>query len=191
MICLATILLSSFCAQASFGSIYLPAYICNCKDYATLRSWPSPKASALERVYLGECVTILSREYHNDKDMDFVLVETEDGQAGYVWLNCVRLIDIEHGGDDYDHDYGYGYVTLKDADLHSNLRTGPGIDYPSIGYLFGGEKVPYLGRKDKAKNGRIWYCCEVDDTTCWVSSRVADLYLCLLHADRLTGEDGI
>jgi len=176
MICLATILLSSFCAQASFGSIYLPAYICNCKDYATLRSWPSPKASALERVYLGECVTILSREYHNDKDMDFVLVETEDGQAGYVWLNCVRLIDIEHGGDDYDHDYGYGYVTLKDADLHSNLRTGPGIDYPSIGYLFGGEKVPYLGRKDKAKNGRIWYCCEVDNTTCWVSSRVADLY---------------
>ena len=168
------ILLSSFCAQADFSSCFIDARICNCKQYATLRSWPSPNAPEIKKVYLGEEVTILSREAHKDSDMDFVFVETLDYEVGYIWLNCIMAIGVE-GDEDYGGDIGYGYITAKN-NLHSNLRSGPGLNYPAIAYLFGGEAIPYLGRKEKDKDGRVWYCCEVDDTVCWISSKVADLY---------------
>ena len=163
----------SFCAHADFSGCFIDARICNCKQYATLRSWPSPNAPAVKKLYLGEEVTILSREAYKDSDMDFVFVETQGYDVGYVWLNCIQAIAVE-GDEDYGNDIGYGYLTSRD-NLHSNLRSGPGTNYPAIAYLFGGEAVPYLGRYEKDRSGRVWYCCKVDDEVCWVSSKVVDL----------------
>ncbi len=167
------ILLSSLCAQAEFTACFRDARIYNVKEYATLRSRPSPKAPALRKLYLGDRVTIISREAYKADDMDFVCVETKDYEVGYVWLNCIQATGFEY--DEYNQrDIGYGYLISSEG-LHSNLRTGPGTNYPAIGYLFGGEAAPYLGRYEKDRSGRVWYCCRVDDMVCWISSKVVDL----------------
>ena len=128
------ILLSSLCAQAEFTACFRDARIYNVKEYATLRSRPSPKAPA---------------------------------------LRIILILNIEY--DEYNQrDIGYGYLISSEG-LHSNLRTGPGTNYPAIGYLFGGEAAPYLGRYEKDRSGRVWYCCRVDDMVCWISSKVVDL----------------
>lgn len=169
------LLLSSLCAQADFSACFIDARICNCKQYATLRSWPSPNASAIRKLYLGERVTILSRDAYKSGDMDFVCVETKDYDVGYVWLNCIQAISFDYDDEYNRRDIGYGYLISREG-LHSNLRTGPGTNYPAIGYLFGGEAAPYLGRYERDRSGRVWYCCIKDDMVCWISSRVVDLW---------------
>ena len=174
-LCIIMVLMSMIVACAEFPECYFDAHIYNCNEFVTLRSRPSTKAAELEKLYLGEEIQILSREPHPDGDWDFILVESMAGRIGYVLLNYVMLNHDSWYYSQLDDTYGIGFgtVTSKDSEYHSNLRSGPGTKYDSIGYLFGGEAVPYLGRKEKDKNGREWYCCEVDGQACWISSKVA------------------
>jgi len=176
-ICIIMVIMSTLCALADFPDYVIPAYIYNCKEYVTLRSWPSTKAPALERVYLGEEINLLSRHVNREGDADFVLIETQHN-VGYVLLNYIELF---RGNDWYllmqedTWGIGYGTITAKDPYYHTVLRSGPGIDYKALGYLFGGEVISYLGRSEKDSNDRVWYCCELDDTVCWVSSKYVKL----------------
>ena len=65
------------------------------------------------------------------------------------------------------------------------LRTGPGTDYTALGYLFGGEVIPYLGTSQKDRSGRVWYCCMLDGTTCWISSKYTKLVLLIYQLIQL------
>ena len=53
----------------------------------------------------------------------------------------------------------------------SNVRTGPGLGYKSIGVLHRGEDARYLGKTAVDDRGVVWYKILYDDREAWVSSR--------------------
>jgi len=174
-LCIALSLLFSCSALAAFDDCMMSAIIYNCKDYVSLRSWPSTSAPVLERVYLGEEVTLLSRAMNREGNADFVLVET-DRNVGYILIQYIHaIIDDYYYVQQDNYGIGYGTVTSKDPNYHTVLRTGPSTDYSALGYLFGGEVIPYLGTSQKDRSGRVWYCCSLDGTTCWISSKYTKL----------------
>ena len=60
---------------------------------------------------------------------------------------------------------------IEGASGKSNVRTGPGLDYRSIGVLHVGERAPYLGSSATDDRGVKWYKISWDGTKAWVSSR--------------------
>ena len=52
----------------------------------------------------------------------------------------------------------------------SNVRTGPGKQYKSIGTLHRGESAKYLGRTSTDERGVVWYAIRWDGHDAWVSS---------------------
>ena len=53
----------------------------------------------------------------------------------------------------------------------SNVRTGPGLHYKSIGVLHRGEEARYLGKTSTDERGVLWYKIEWNGRSAWVSSR--------------------
>ena len=53
----------------------------------------------------------------------------------------------------------------------SNVRTGPGLGYKSIGVLHRGEEARYLGKTSTDDRGVVWYKIEWNGRNAWVSSR--------------------
>ena len=53
----------------------------------------------------------------------------------------------------------------------SNVRTGPGLSYKSIGVLHKGEEAKYLGKSARDDRGVVWYKIDWKGRNAWVSSR--------------------
>ena len=53
----------------------------------------------------------------------------------------------------------------------SNVRTGPGLGYRSIGVLHVGEDAKYLGKTSTDDRGVVWYKIRFNGRDAWVSSR--------------------
>ena len=56
-----------------------------------------------------------------------------------------------------------------------NVRTGPGLDYASLGYLTEGDMVTYKGESRKDYRGVTWYKVNFGGRTGWVSSKYSKL----------------
>ena len=52
----------------------------------------------------------------------------------------------------------------------SHVRTGPGLDYKSIGVLHRGEDAKYLGETSVDDRGVLWYKIRWNGRSAWVSS---------------------
>ena len=52
----------------------------------------------------------------------------------------------------------------------SNVRTGPGRDYKSIGVLHKDEDAKYLGKTSTDERGVVWYKIRYNGRDAWVSS---------------------
>ena len=63
---------------------------------------------------------------------------------------------------------GTKYITGDSG--KSNVRTGPGRDYRSIGVLHRGEDARYLGKTATDERGVVWYKIRWDGRDAWVSS---------------------
>ena len=59
---------------------------------------------------------------------------------------------------------------IEGDDGKSHIRTGPGLDYKSIGVLHRGEDARYLGETSIDDRGVIWYKIRWDGRNAWVSS---------------------
>ena len=69
--------------------------------------------------------------------------------------------------------YASTYVHLTGSE---NVRTGPGLEYSSIGSAHKGSTLPYLGTTSVPDSrGYVWYLVSFSNTTGWVSSRYANL----------------
>ena len=53
----------------------------------------------------------------------------------------------------------------------SNVRTGPGREYRSIGVLHRDEDARYLGKTSTDERGVVWYKIRWDGRDAWVSSK--------------------
>ena len=60
---------------------------------------------------------------------------------------------------------------IEGDDGKSNVRTGPGLQYKSIGVLHIGEEAKYLGKTATDDRGVLWYKIRWNGRDAWVSSR--------------------
>ena len=81
-------------------------------------------------------------------------------------INAVELNDEEleqvSGGK-------HSYITGDNG--KSNVRTGPGLKYRSLGVLHKGESARYLHETAIDDRGVMWYKVRFNGNTAWVSSR--------------------
>ena len=78
-------------------------------------------------------------------------------------MNIVELND--------DELEGVSGGTKIQATGNVNVRTGPGLDYRSIGTLSKGDKVTYEGSSKKDNRGVRWYCIKFHGGSGWISSK--------------------
>ena len=60
---------------------------------------------------------------------------------------------------------------IEGDDGKSNVRTGPGLDYKSIGVLHRGDDARYLHETAIDERGVLWYMIRWNGHKAWVSSR--------------------
>ena len=65
-------------------------------------------------------------------------------------------------------------IVATSGDTH--IRTGPGLDFTSIGVLHRGQGLYYTGYFSIDSRGVAWYEVYLDYSTAWVSSRYTTLY---------------
>jgi len=59
---------------------------------------------------------------------------------------------------------------IEGDDGKSFIRTGPGLDYKSVGVLHRGEDAKYLGETSIDDRGVLWYKIRWNGHSAWVSS---------------------
>ena len=62
----------------------------------------------------------------------------------------------------------HSYIEGDDGKCY--VRTGPGLDYKSIGVLHRGEDAKYLGETSVDDRGVLWYKIRWNGRSAWVSS---------------------
>ena len=80
-------------------------------------------------------------------------------------INAVELNDTELEGV-----VGGKHTYISGDDGKSNVRTGPGRDYKSIGVLHRGEDARFLGDTASDERGVVWYKIRWNGRDAWVSS---------------------
>ena len=77
---------------------------------------------------------------------------------------------VELGDDDLEEVSGGSQKYIVGDDGKSNVRTGPGRDYHSIGTLHRGDEAKYLGKTATDERGVVWYKIRWKGRDAWVSS---------------------
>lgn len=85
---------------------------------------------------------------------------TENGN--FFELSDVELEDVTGGKT-------HTYITGDDG--KSNVRTGPGLKYKSLGVLHVDESARYLHETSTDDRGVVWYKIKWNGREAWVSSR--------------------
>lgn len=67
-------------------------------------------------------------------------------------------------------------TTVMGVGGDSNIRSGPGLDYPVLGALPEGGTAVFLGGVSYDSRGVAWYQISWDGGSAWVSSRFTSLY---------------
>lgn len=153
------------------------AEVVNCKTGVSLRSQPSTRASLLCEVPLGALVQVYGNAAWSGNDRWFVEA-SYNGQRGYI---CVEYLDIllpESLSYNLDYLHGLdGTVSAVNRGTDLILRDGPGTNYDSLGLLFGGEVLGYLGEAKRDSSGTCWYHCSHYGEPCWISAKYTALTL--------------
>lgn len=66
---------------------------------------------------------------------------------------------------------GKTHTYIEGDDGKSNVRTGPGKGYKSLGVLHIGEEARFLGETEYDERGVLWYMIKWNGREAWVSSR--------------------
>lgn len=153
------------------------AEVVNCTTGVSLRGGPSTKAALLAEVPLGSQVTLYSNAAWLGNERWFVEA-SYNGQRGYI---CVEYLDaILPESLRYQREYLKGLegtVSAVNPGSDLILRDGPGSDHESLGLLFGGEVLGYLGEAKKDASGTCWYHCSHYGEPCWISAKFTALTL--------------
>lgn len=151
------------------GTIYATAN-------AYVRSGPGLNYSQLTGMYTGDSATYLGNTSYDSRGVAWYNVSF-NGYTGWVSSAYTSLNgSFSYSAPAYNGgSYTYGsYVVGTSGD--SNVRTGPGLGYSSIGGLSQGESAPYLGDTSVDERGVAWYNISYNGRSAWVSSRYTTLY---------------
>lgn len=86
-------------------------------------------------------------------------------------INELNLNVTELSDEDLEAVSGGKTRYIEGDDGKSNVRTGPGLGYKSIGVLHRGEDAKYLGKTATDDRGVVWYKIRFKGRDAWVSSR--------------------
>jgi len=119
---------------------------------STLRLWTVLDGQPVlhsQREYAGQSGEISREVYLDDRDFD---VDADSGDTG-------------HGGT----------VKVREASLRSNVRTGPGLGYDTIGELTGSTELEFLNETSIDDRGVTWYKVRFKGRDGWVSEKYTKL----------------
>lgn len=142
---------------------------------ANVRSGPGLGYSLLDAMSTGDYATFLGNTAYDGRGICWYNVQF-NGKTGWVSSAYTTVTGSSSGSNfSYSGSATYGsYVKGTSGD--SNVRTGPGLGYASIGCLYQGCTATYLGNTSVDERGVAWYYVNVNGTTGWVSSRYTTLY---------------
>lgn len=128
----------------------------------SLRTGPGLCYSELDTLSYGERALYLGNYCYDDRGVEWYNVQFQ-GVSGwvssvYAYLSTQRMNWVEGS-------------TGK-----SNVRTGPGLDYKSLGTLHKGEAATFLGNTSIDDRGVVWFNICFNGKNSWVSSRYTVLY---------------
>ncbi len=141
------------------------AWVCATAN-ANVRSGPGLGYALLDAMEEGEYAAFLGNTAYDSRGVCWYNVKF-DGSTGWVSSAYTKVTGTAS-------DVYYGYVMATGGD--SNVRTGAGLGYSSIGCLYEGESAAYLGNSMTDARGVLWYQISFDGRSAWVSSRYTTLY---------------
>lgn len=156
----------SFTENYSAGSVYATAN-------AYVRSGPGLTYTQLTGMETGSYATYLGNTSYDSRGVAWYNISF-NGYTGWVSSAYTTL----SGGYTSDFFGGFtstygSYVVATNGD--SNVRSGPGLGYTSIGGLSLGDSAPYLGDSSVDERGVTWYNISYNGRSAWVSSRYTSL----------------
>lgn len=161
------------------GNYYTGGYAAG-SVYATgnayVRSGPGLNYSQLTTMSSGNYATYLGNTSYDSRGVAWYNVSF-NGYTGWVSSTYASLNgSYSYSAPSYSGSYStYGsYVVGTSGD--SNVRTGPGLGYTSIGCLYQGQSASFLGNTSIDERGVAWYNVSFNGSTGWVSSRYTTLY---------------
>ena len=159
---------NSYSSYSNAGSVYATAN-------AYVRSGPGLNYTQLTGMTTGDYATYLGNTSYDSRGVAWYNVSF-NGYTGWVSSAYTSLSGYASYTPSYSSSYSsYGsYVVGTSGD--SNVRSGPGLGYSSIGGLSEGESAPYLGETSVDERGVAWYNISYNGRSAWVSSRYTTLY---------------
>ena len=159
---------NSYSSYYDAGSVYATAN-------AYVRSGPGLNYTQLTGMTAGDYATYLGNTSYDSRGVAWYNVSF-NGYTGWVSSAYTSLSGYASYTPSYSSNYSsYGsYVVGTSGD--SNVRSGPGLGYSSIGGLSEGESAPYLGETSVDERGVAWYNISSNGRSAWVSSRYTTLY---------------
>ena len=152
-----------------------------------VRSGPGLDYDTIGGVGAGSTLPWTGGTLLDNRGVTWYCVEFLDGE-GWVSSRYSMLSDQEgaatygSGGAGYSGYSSESYsasesaTTVFGAGGDSNIRSGPGLDYPVLGTLPEGGTAVFLGGVSYDSRGVAWYQISWNGGTGWVSSRYTSLY---------------
>ena len=130
-----------------------------------VRSGPGLGYEIVNMMSNGSVAAYLGSSHTDERGVVWYLVQYE---ASTGWVSSVYA-QLSGGWENM-------YTTVEGASGDSNVRSGPGLGYESIGTLFIGDAALYLGASSVDERGVMWYCIRFGNQTGWVSEKYTLLY---------------
>lgn len=151
--------------SASSGASFWNTGVIIVNGDANVRSGPGLGYSILNTMFKGETATYLGSTSYDERGVLWYNVSFE-GDNGWVSSVYASLTGMSVTC--------YSYVKGVSGD--SNVRTGPGLGYKSIGTLHKGDTATYLGNDSVDERGVTWYNISFNGSNAWVSEKYTGLY---------------
>lgn len=183
----AALLVFSLCASALATSVYFSGNV-------NVRTGPGVGYATMGSVNAGSTLTWLGGTQYDNRGVAWYSVSF-GGRTGWVSSTYSSLTGYSgeatygsgaNGSNYYDNYGGYnggynggysGYGSyVYGSSGNSNVRTGPGLGYSSIGTLYSGQSATYLNDVSYDSRGVAWYKISFNGRTGWVSSRYTSVY---------------
>jgi len=129
-----------------------------------IRSGPGLGHPILNTMFKGETAVYLGVSATDNRGVTWYNVQFED-TSGWVSSVYAELTGSPE----------FAQTVVEASGGNSNVRTGPGLGYASVGTLFKGETADYLGVSSIDERGVTWYCIDFDGQTGWVSSKYTEI----------------
>lgn len=138
-----------------------------------VRTGPSLSAAKLGIMTYGEYCTYLGESRMDERGVVWYKLDY-NGREG--WASSTYA-ELRQGGQRENTSNS----TATGAKVHivggkANIRSGPGLNYESVGSMKEGRVVDYLGRASTDSRGVTWYYISFQGKIGWVSSKYARLY---------------